>query len=595
MSDSAPARAPVVDHERLPWAVVLAFSARAFFGGAMALLMSVYLGKFYIDTLLLPAGLLAVGLSVSRSFDALTDPVMGYISDYTRTRWGRRKPWILLGVLGNALTFYLLFVPRVDPATSWVMIWFLACYGASFLFVTISHIPRQALGKELTFDALERLRLFGVVTVFEALGVLLGAATPAVLAMGLGIHELGEQMRLIAPVAVIGYALTNLWLVYRVPERPAPARTRWPPLVPGIRKIFRNRPFRVLFTTKVLKAFPAALPAALAPFFLQYVLGVPQDKLLIWTGILILTYLGTGFAVLPIWIRLARRWGKRKTFIVASAIGVLGNGLTILVGRGDLTLLICFGALVGIQLHVWVMLLRAMQADVIDYDELCTGERREAMYVSLWEIIPKFAVATGTALGMATLGVVGYQPNVALQEPAVVWSLRIMFAVFPALFDAAALLVMLLYPLSETIHARVRVLVAQRAAGETVVDPISGLTLSPQDEAAQAGAIRLDQFSRRELTRFASDGRSPRGSVILWTSLSGAAAAAGAALVFTLVPDIQTDPGPLPTLVIIATGLATTAMGFHLLRLRPAREMSREPVERARVEQHLARLRTPSE
>ena len=589
MSTPERPRSSIAD-ERLPWAIILAFSARAFFGGAMALLMSVYLGKFYIDTLLLPAGLLAVGLVISRSIDALTDPLMGYVSDYTRTRWGRRKPWILVGVLGNALTFYLLFVPQVAPATPWVMVWFLLFYGAGFLFVTMSHIPRQALGKELTFDALERLRLFGAVTVFEALGVLIGASTPAVLAMGLGIDDLGAQMRLIAPVAVIGYAATNLWLVRSVPERPVAARERWPALVPGVRRIFRNRPFRVLFAAKVLKAIPAALPAALAPFYLQYVLEVPQERLLIWTGVLILTYLGTGFLVLPIWLRLARRWGKRKAFIVASAVGVVGNGLTVFVGAGQLTLLICVGVLVGVQLHVWVMLIRAMQADIIDYDELCTGERREGMYVSLWEIIPKFALAFGTALGMATLGFVGYVPKAPAQAPVVVWSLRIMFAILPALFDLLALIVMIFYPLTEDRHRQVRAALARLQRGEaSVVDPITeGAVTRPSSEEVATG-WRLDHFSTRELRAYASSGRSPLSSVAYKSAVCVACTVLGVALALSLIPNISSDPGPLPTLVIIGTGLAITALAFHLLRLGPARRMSQEPVSSDVIEEHLTR------
>ena len=573
--------------ERLAWPVVLAFSVRAFFGGAMALLMTVYLGKFYIDVLLLPAGLYALGLAISRSLDALTDPVMGYVSDYTRTRWGRRKPWILIGVLGNALTFYLLFVPSELPSTQWVMIWFLTCYGASFLFVTMSHIPRQALGKELSPNTHERLRLFGVVTLFEAFGVLLGAATPALLSVGLGVDDLGEQMRLIAPVSVIGYAVTNMWLVARVPERPVEQPAQWPALIPAIRKIFRNHPFRILFVAKVLKAIPAALPAALAPFFLQYVLGVPADDLLIWTGVLILTYLGTGFVVLPAWLWLARRQGKRRAFVVASLVGVVGNGLTVLVGPGDMAMLIAFGVLVGLQLHVWFMLMRAMQADIIDYDELCTGERREGMYVSLWEIIPKFAVATGTALGLASLGSVGYVPNAATQDPAVVWTLRIMFAAVPAVFDGLALLVMLRYPLTEARHAEVRALLPQLAAGATVVDPITGASLARASAAEAAAARELDHFSPTELRRYTSAGRGPLASVLVRAGVSAGLVAAGVAAVLALVPDIQTDPGPIPTLVIIATGLAATALGFQLLRLRPALAFARAGVTKASVDAHL--------
>ena len=577
------------DTQRIARPVLLAFSGRAFFGGSMALLTAVYLGKYYLDVMLLPAGLLALGMAISRAFDALTDPVMGYISDYTATRWGRRKPWIVIGVLGNAVMFYLLFVPGVAPATSAVVVWFFVCHALSYLFVTISHIPRQALGKELTFNAQERIRLFGTASLFEAFGVLIGALVPAVLAMGLGITDMATQMQLLAPIFAIGYLATNLWLVYRVPERAHAAPTRRPALIPSIRQIFDNRPFWLLFLAKVVKAIPAALPAALAPFFLQYVLGVSEDKLLVWTGILILIYFGTGFLALPIWMRLATRWGKKKTFMVASALGVVGNGLTFFAGSGDLVFVMCVGVLVGAQLHVWFMLLRAMQADVIDYDELLTGERREGLYVSLWEIIPKFAVATGTAFGLATLGMSGYEPNAISQSPTVLWALRIMFAVVPAIFDGLAIAIMLGYPLVEPMHARIRALLPAVRAGETIRDPIARRPLAWPARDSQDQRALLGHFSVAELRAYVRSGRIPLSSAALWMLVCGAVAAAGVVAVFALVPDLESDPGPLPTLAIIGAGLGLTGFVFHSVRVLAAIRWQRRPVPRASVRDHLQR------
>lgn len=587
--DEAPGRASVSESDRIARPVLLAFSVRAFFGGSMALLTAVYLGKYYLDVMLLPAGLLALGMAISRAFDALTDPAMGYISDYTTTRWGRRKPWIVIGVLGNAVMFYLLFVPRVEPATSTVMLWFFTCYALSYLFVTISHIPRQALGKELTFDAVERIRLFGTASLFEAFGVLIGALLPAVLALGLGIKDMATQMELLAPTFAIGYFAANMWLVYRVPERAHKPPERRPALIPSIRQIFHNKPFWILFLAKVLKAIPAALPASLAPFFLQYVLGVPEDKLVIWTGILILIYFGSGFLALPVWMRLARRWGKKKTFMVASAVGVVGNGLTFFAGSGDLYYVMGVGVLVGVQLHVWFMLLRAMQADVIDYDELLTGERREGLYVSLWEIIPKFAVATGTAFGLATLGLCGYEPNALTQSATVISALKVMFAVVPAVFDGLAIVVMLSYPLIESLHARIRELLPEVQTGATIRDPLSQRTLARAPVEAAGERILLEHFSTRELRAYHQTQRSPLGSAGLWAILCALGAGAGIFAVLHLVPDLDSDPGPLPTLAIIGAGLCVTGLIFHAVRVLAARRLARSPIAPEAVARHLGR------
>ena len=115
--------------ERLPVSVKLAFGVPAFAGAAMAIPIGVLMPAFYSDVIGVPLGYIAIAIAMARSFDALTDPVMGWLTDRTKTRWGRRKPYIALGAPFTALAFYMLFVPPVSLTTTQATFWFGISFG----------------------------------------------------------------------------------------------------------------------------------------------------------------------------------------------------------------------------------------------------------------------------------------------------------------------------------------------------------------------------------------------------------------------------------------------------------------------------------
>ncbi len=101
----------------------IAFSLPALVGAAMSLLLVVYLSKFYVDVILLPAGIMAIAIASGRAFDAITDPIMGWMSDRTKSRFGRRLPWIAVGVLGNSVMFWLLLNPPAVLPQTGLAVW----------------------------------------------------------------------------------------------------------------------------------------------------------------------------------------------------------------------------------------------------------------------------------------------------------------------------------------------------------------------------------------------------------------------------------------------------------------------------------------
>jgi GPH family glycoside/pentoside/hexuronide:cation symporter len=140
-------------------------------------------------------------------------------------------------------------------------------------------------------------------------------------------------------------------------------------------------------------------------------------------------------------------------------------------GPGDAAV---YGVLVfisGIGFGATLAIPSAIQADVIDYDELLTGERREGQYIGLWSIAKKFAAAVGIGAGLSILGLVGYTPNVQ-QSAEVQMTLRILYALVPSLCNLVAIVIACAYPISNRIHVDIRKAIARRQAGLTAINPL---------------------------------------------------------------------------------------------------------------------------
>jgi GPH family glycoside/pentoside/hexuronide:cation symporter len=147
---------------KLSLAVKLAYSSPAFTLAVVGIPVYVYIPKFYTDVVGVHIGMLGFLLLAVRMFDAITDPLLGYISDRTRTPFGRRRPYIALGSLALAVTLYLLFNPPTKASPTFETWWFGVCIFSLFLFWTIVVVPYESLGPELTFDYNERTGLFGM-------------------------------------------------------------------------------------------------------------------------------------------------------------------------------------------------------------------------------------------------------------------------------------------------------------------------------------------------------------------------------------------------------------------------------------------------
>ena len=586
-TETARRRAPTYAKvgERLPMSIKLAYGMPNFAGAGMAIPIYIHMNIFYSDVVLMPLGYIALAIALARSFDAITDPLMGWISDRTRTRWGRRVPWMLIGAPLCAIAFVFLFSPPAGLTGSAATPWFAASFIAYFVFHTVYTIPHYGLGPELTSDYHERSSLFAVMEGFAVFGTMCGAVVPVVFFSLFS----GQRAGMTAFAITFGSILTVLyfWQCYKIVERPDYYERKSNPIVPGVRRIMRNRPAKILLATYMVGSVTGAIPALMMPYFTTYVVQVENPQM--WVAIYLLAYFGSGLLTLPLWLRAARRFGKYAIYLVTALFGISASIALFFMGEGDVWLTFAILVWAGSVFGVRLFLGPSIQGDVIDYDELYTGKRREAQYGALWSIMIKFTVIPSAAVPLAIMAQLGYEPNVE-QNETVKLAISAIFGLGPATFGALSLLVFFFFPIREKTHMAVLEGIAKHKRGEPALDPLTGKMVSAPTARGvdEETGWFLDHFSKRELRRFLGG-----GAAVLWRSASFAALASLAVSIlgFWLVSEglgsLDTKPGLTTTLELVVGGFGASALIFHLIRIRAAQRMRRTPVDESVVLAHL--------
>jgi len=403
-----------------------------------------------------------------RLFDAVTDPAIGYISDRTHTRFGRRIPYIAVGSILVAAAMFMLFIPPNASATV-ETVWFGVSIYLLFLCWTAVVVPFESLGPEITFDYNDRTSLFGMRDGLLIAGTLAAASSPAAIQwlFNLPADAAGERAKffwiavLYAPL-LIG---TCWWCALSIREKPTIGGKAKMGIWIGLRQVAHNRPFMILLIAYTVSAIGNNLPATLILFYVQYVLQSPLADLFL------MLYFVTGIIFLPAWVFLARRTGKKAAWLASMAVNTGAFIGVFFLGPGDEMIYGILVFLSGIGFGATLAIPSAIQADVIDYDELLTGQRREGQYIGLWSICKKFAAAIGIGAGLSILGMAGYTPN-AEQPAEVVMTLRVLYALVPSLCNIVAIAIACAYPISSRLHVDIRRAIERRQAGLPVTDPL---------------------------------------------------------------------------------------------------------------------------
>jgi GPH family glycoside/pentoside/hexuronide:cation symporter len=434
-------------------------------GIRMAALNTV-LFPFYTDVALLTPALVGLAIALGRVWDGVNDPITGWLSDRTRTRFGRRRPYLGAMILPLAFCFAALWRP---PAGTTMEV-FAYLVGALFLldvFFGFYATPYLALGAELSTDYAERARVVSVRAMFHNVGLLFGGGVFLGIAQQLG----GGR----DAYATAGFALAGLMLVggviaflgTREPAVAAPTdAASWRGLVADLKSTLRLRSFRIIVAGSALAICGSSINQAFAFYVFRDAFGADTRA-----GLVIAVYLLAATLSFPFWAAAAGRFGKNLAFAVCLVWSVVGLCASPMIHADwSLGAVLAFIFVAGMGVGGYVLPL-AIVADVFDEDELESGKRREGAFFGVWTLAMKLAAAVGILLAGQLLPLLGYVPGAEQQTPQAIWLLKLAWGPLPAAFFVATILVVRRFPLDQE---RVRTIQAALAARRPGVVRASG-------------------------------------------------------------------------------------------------------------------------
>ena len=443
--------------EPLPRSTILVYCLPMVGVGFMAMPFYVWLMKFSTDVLLIAPAAIGSIFLIGRLWDAVSDPVVGYLSDLSNARRGRRRSWMFASAIPLALTTVMLWSPPWMLEGTALVLWM----GAALLLyetaATAFFVPYGALGMELTERYRERTRLFGYRHVIAAVGSLAGLGVVYLL-------RTAENPRLMAlavsAASGVVVAATILYATGRLSERDDYRGRGSPRILKAFGDVLRNPHGRLLFLVYGIETFGAASIGMLAPYVMQYVVHAPE-----YNEVFIVTYFLPQFALTPLWIWLGNYFSKKSLWLFSMTALTLGYGTIFFTSESSFGVLFLVIFLLGLGGGCGAVVAPAIQADVIDYDEYLTGERKEGAYTAIWNFIRKAAGGVTAGVTGFVLQYVGYVPNAPDQSEAVQTAILALIGLLPAACYAIGTLLFLRFSLNEDEHRRIVKILRERAAG----------------------------------------------------------------------------------------------------------------------------------
>lgn len=418
------------------------------------LAIALFIPQIYASHYGIPLATLGVILFLIRLWSVTTDPIVGALSDRSRSRFGRRKPWIATGGVLFGAAAIALFFPPATPSP---------LYLAATLFVytigwTMIEVPSWAWAGEVSGDYHERTRIMTYQQVLRSIGLLLILVLPTLIDQGSAtapdtkLHVSGAFILLTLLPAL---PLTLLAL-------PEPALPATSPRPIGFWRtaavVFRDRLLLRVLASDVAVTAGQSIRAGLIAFFCVSYMGLPQ-----WASGLYLLQFVFGVAAGPIWLAIGRRLGKCETVIAGELAQAAINIALLAVFPDMLWLLIALAVAQGLTQGSGNLMLRAMVADVADAHELATGHNRTGLFFSVFSLATKAGPAIGIGLALPLLAWLGFQPK-GQSAPAALDALKYVFALGPAAAHIISAALIWHFPLDQTRHAQIRRALDARAA-----------------------------------------------------------------------------------------------------------------------------------
>ncbi len=401
----------------------------------------------------------AVGLSlttvgvvflVGRAFEAVTDPLIGALSDRTESRFGRRRVWMLIGAPVAIGAAWFMLRPALGASGFYLLGWLLAFYiGWTMVF-----IPHQTWGTELAGDYNERTRIAGFRETGSFIGYLLAALIPILywkLLRGVEAPSFLQIVQAIGGFFAIGLPLAMIACFLLVPAVARPAGESTPSWRELYAILGRNGPFLRLASAFLIDRLAMGTYFAAQPLLIGVALNLQRDVL--WVALMT----GVASAVLaPIWVPIARRLGKHHTYCVANVVTMIGYAMLFFAVPGGLPWVLLCQTVLGLGNGGTMIMPPAMAADTVDYDELKSGVQQMGGHMAFLGFVFKGGMACGPFVGLGFISLFGYHGGAAPPSPAGVLGIRLCASWLPVVLLIPPILMMWRFPIGAARQVTIR-------------------------------------------------------------------------------------------------------------------------------------------
>jgi glycoside/pentoside/hexuronide:cation symporter, GPH family len=479
-SSRAPAHMPIV--EKMTFGTKVAYGSGDIGGAIVGILLLSYLSPFFTDVAHLAPGLAGATQLVVRVWDACIDPVIGMTSDRgnlfgakIKARWGRRYPWMLFSAIPLGIFFILQWLIPFPASNQWGLFIFYTvvslCLGT---FFTMYSLPYTALTAELTQDYNERTSLSTFRFTFS-----LGASILALL-IASGVFQLvkdpAQQYLTIGIICGVIAVVPIFYCVWGTEQRAQLMVQRQisrieeappMPILAQLRSAFANRPFLYVVGIYLCSWFSLQLTAAIIPYFAVSWMGLKQSDS---AKIMALVQLAA-LVMLPVWNSVSQKMGKKAVYFMGTGFWIISQAGLFLLQPGQTLALYLLAAIAGFGVSTAYLVPWSMLPDVVDLDELETGQRREGLFYSFMVFLQKICLGIALALILQSLEWTGYIPPsaaiaVPIQPPAALLAIRLAIGPIPTISLIGGLVLAYLYPITREMHQRIVLQLVERKREE---------------------------------------------------------------------------------------------------------------------------------
>ncbi len=442
-----------------------------------SILLLSYLSPFLTDVAHLSPGLAGQSQLVGKIWDAINDPMVGVLSDRgqifsdkIRQRWGRRYPWMLWGAIPFGIFFALQWIVPFPETNQFGLFAFYTLISICFnTFFTVVNLPYTALTAELTEDYNERTSLStfrftfsiggSIIALLIARTIFQQALDPATQYLTIGI------------ICAILSVFPLFWCVFGTYKRTKAVAARHPqefapvniPFGEQLRLVFANRPFLFVVGIYLSSWFALQLTAAIIPYFVVSYMGLKQQD----SPLVILAVQGTALGMLSVWNGISQKVGKKVVYCVGTSFWTIGQLGLFSLQPGQTTQMYIFAFLAGLGVSTAYLIPWSMLPDVIELDELRTGQRREGIFYSFMVFLQKICLGVAVAIVLQSLEWTGYlHPTTTIPVPdqpeAVITAIRLSIGPIPTISLICGIILAYFYPITREMHQQILLQLQER-------------------------------------------------------------------------------------------------------------------------------------